>query len=84
MLTKESREERWLGQFVCRASEAQSSYELFNLFMMFINLEPEPLDDGSYNDFILSVVDTYGDRDAILSELELDRTSPKVIGGGSA
>jgi len=78
----EYRDQRYMEEFACKASEAGGSKELFALFIMYVQLDPEPFSDGSYNDFILSVVDTYGDRDDLLKELEADRLKCEVITEG--
>ena len=77
-----SQDARYMKAFVCKASEAKGSRELFALFMMFVDLGWISGRDGSYNDFILSVVDTYGDRDDLLKELEADRLTCEVITEG--
>lgn len=77
-----SQDVRYMEEFACKASEAKGSRELFSLFIMYVELSPEPFDDGSYNEFILSVVDTYGDRGDLLKELEADRLKCDVIEEG--
>ena len=73
------RQQRYMEEFVCKASEVKDSQELFELFISYVDFAEKR---SPYNEFILSVLDTYGDEEDILRELEKDRSVCEVIAEG--